>query len=145
MTGNISDDGIATLKIDLASVNTHNLIRNQHVERLIFDTKNFQELIIIIKLNPEQMEVLTTETSSVMNVNTSISLNGVEKEISMDLFITKLQTGCLLLKNRDPIFLLLDEFGLTDNLEKLRSIANLNSITNKVSVTFSLFYLKNSI
>ena len=142
MDGSISENGEAVLKVDLASVETNNALRNKQISKIIFDTKNFQELLISIKLNTDQFASLSVSRPVVMEVNTIITLHGISKEIRATLLVTRLQTGCLLITSLQPIIISLADFGLLDNLEKLRSIAKLDSISNTVPVTINLFYLK---
>lgn len=142
MDGTISDNGEATLKIDLASVETNNPHRNEQIRKLIFDIENFQELLISIKLDKDQLDSLAISSPVVMDVNTTISLHGIRKNIHANLLVTRLQTGCLLINSLQPMLISLTDFNLLDNLEKLRSIAKLDSITNTVPVTLNLFYIK---
>ena len=142
MDGTISDNGEATLKIDLASVETNNVHRNEQISKLIFDIENFHELLISIKLDKNQFASLAISSPVAMAVNTTISLHGISKKIRANLLVTRLQTGCLLINSLQPMIISLADFDLLDNLEKLRSIAKLKSISNTVPVTLNLFYLK---
>ena len=142
MDGSISENGEAVLKVDLASVETNNSLRNKRIRKIIFDTKNFQELLISIKLDADQLASLSVSSPVVMEVNTTISLHGISKEITATLLVTRLQTGCLLISSLHPVLISLADFGLLDNLEKLRLYAKLDSIANTVPVTINLFYLK---
>lgn len=144
MDGTISDNGEATLKIDLASVETNNPHRNEQIRKLIFDIENFQELLVSIKLDKDQLASLAISSPVVMAVNTTISLHGIRKNIHANLLVTRLQTGCLLINSLRPMLISLADFNLLDNLERLRSIAKLDSITNTVPVTLNLFYIKDA-
>lgn len=142
MDGSISETGEAVLKVDLASVETNNALRNKRIRKIIFDTENFQELLISIKLDADQFASLTVSRPAVMEVNTTIRLHGISKDITANLLVTRLQTGCLLITSLHPVLVSLADFGLLDNLEKLRSLAKVESIANTVPVTLNLFYLK---
>ncbi|GAB4261746.1 MAG: hypothetical protein Kow0065_12350 [Methylomicrobium sp.] len=140
ITGSISSGAIATLKIDLASVETGVPIRNERMQELLFEVGRFQEAVVTLKPNRTQLDALKAGEFFDQPVSANLNLHGMENSVDANLRIVKLADGGLLVTTIAPIVFNPELFGMKNGIEKLRNIANLQSITSLVPVTFSLVF-----
>jgi polyisoprenoid-binding protein YceI len=143
LSGAIADDGTATLKIDLASVNTAIEIRDQRMREIAFRVSEFPSAEVSVKVDTAALDAMAPGTLAARSTYTaSVSLHGVTKELSADLQLVKLDADTVLVQLARPLLVAAGDFGLAEGVEELRTIANLPSINPQVVVDFSLVYNK---
>ncbi len=140
LSGDIDDSGLATLLIDLASVDTAVAIRNERVQAILFEVEQYPSASVSINVDPANLHNLATGASETKSFSYSLNLHGIESELSTDLTVTKLSDDRLSIQPSKPIILNADSFGLGEGVEALREIAGLASINHNVVIDFSLTY-----
>ena len=142
LSGGIADDGTATLTIDLATVNTNIEVRDQRMRDIAFSVAEFPTADVTVKVDVMALDGMAPGTVNSGSHTATVSLHGVSKDLSAELRIVKLDTDTVLVELAKPLLVAAGDFGLTEGVEELRTVANLPSINPQVVVEFTLFYNK---
>lgn len=140
LSGSVSADGAAELSIDLASVATNVDIRNERMRDMLFDVVDFPAATVSVALDPAAFAGLKTGDSLVQPVVATLNVHGASVEVATDLAVIRLGESKVNVSTATPIIVSADSLGLAEGVEELRTIANLDSITGQVPVTFSLTF-----
>lgn len=135
LSGAIADDGKASLMIKLASVDTNNPIRDERMQKQLFDTEKFPDATISIDLGTEALK------NGAQTIVGTLNLHGVEKEVSTQVFVEQNDTQ-ITVSSLAPIVVAATDFGLDGGVEVLRELAALTSINVTVPASFRLVYDK---
>jgi len=142
LSGGISDEGRATVTIQLASVDTAIEIRNERMREILFQVSRFPLASVSIDTDAEILGSLTPGESRSISYEAVVELNGVSEPLELDLLITGQQDGGLLVTLSKPLIVHANTFGLAEGVEELREIAGLPSINNNVVIDFTLQFDK---
>jgi polyisoprenoid-binding protein YceI len=140
LSGSVSADGAAELSIDLASVETNIDIRNERMRDFLFDVVDFPVASVTVALDPAAFAGLKTGDTLVQPVAAMLNVHGASGEVGTELAVTRLGEGKVNVSTIAPVLITAGSFDLADGVEELRTIANLDSITGTVPVTFSLTF-----
>lgn len=140
LDGGISDDGKATLAIDLATVDTAIEIRDQRMRELVFQVAEFPSATVSLDVDAEALQNMSAGVSTTGSYTASVSLHGVTQELAADLQVTKLEDGGVLVHTARPLLVAAPAFGLQAGVDELQKVAALPSITPGVVVDFTLVY-----
>ena len=139
LSGGISND-VATLRLDLATVNTAIEIRDQRMRDIVFQVAQFPEATITVPVDGDMIDSLKPGVPASATYTATVTLHGMTQEIAADLQVIKLDANTLQVNLAKPLIVGAAAFGLTDGVEELRNIAGLNNINPNVVVDFSLLY-----
>jgi polyisoprenoid-binding protein YceI len=142
LSGAISDNGVATLQLDLATVDTAVDVRNQRMRDIVFQVAQFPEAMISVPVDAGTLDDLQPGVPASATYTATVSLHGMTQEIPADLQVVKLSDNTLQVNLVKPLIVAADGFGLAAGVEELRTVAGLNSITPSVVVDFALTYRK---
>ena len=140
LTGSISDSGVAQIEIDLASVQTNIDIRNERMQKMLFETNVFPKASIMSQIDPVRLQKLRPGESFEVQLPAKLSLHGQTQAINPVLRVVKLRNNKVLVSTLSPIILNVADYKLYQGVEKLKEIAGLPSIASAVPVTFSLTF-----
>jgi hypothetical protein len=140
MSGTISDQGELVLKIDLASIDTNNSIKNLLIQDLFLETRNFQEGELTIPLGNKFVDYLELSKATQIPIQATFVLHGITQQIDLILLITRLKHNFLLIKTYEPVLLKLTDFGFSAGIAKLRKFKDFKSITTIVPISLNLFF-----
>ncbi len=140
LAGLVSADGAATLAIDLSSVETNIDIRNERARDLLFDVADFPEATVSLSVDPASLASLQTGDSTTQEVTASLAIHGVTAEVPATLTVTRIAPGKVQVASASPVIVEAGSLDLAEGVEELREIANLDSITGAVPVTFELTF-----
>tara|TARA_R110000824_G_scaffold7892_4_gene35838 strand:- start:65912 stop:66502 length:591 start_codon:yes stop_codon:yes gene_type:complete len=140
LSGQISEQGRATLQIGLGSVDTAIEIRNQRVRDMLFEVGQYPSASIVIDVNMTELAALPVGSSLTAPYNYNLSLHGISRDLSANLRLTKITANRIEIQPAQPLIISADTFGMTEGVEALREIAGLPSINHNVVVDFSLVY-----
>ena len=140
MSGQITEQGVATLVIDLNSVDTANTTRDGRMRDLLFNTSVFATATVSLTLDMAEYESQMVGTTQTQSLEATLDLHGVQNTIVTDVFVSKLSEDQLLVQNAVPVLLNTTDYNLNEGVEALRSIANLSVISYAVPVNFSLVF-----
>ena len=139
LSGSIGDSGDVKITIELASVNTLIQIRNERMQALLFETNLFPEATITGHLDIEALAGLSVGSTETLQVEFELTLHGMSNSMTADLLVSRLDNG-LVASTLKPIIVTANSFGLIRGVEQLRKVAGLPSISNAVSVSFTVVF-----
>ena len=139
LSGSIGDSGDVKITIELASVNTLIQIRNERMQALLFETNLFPEATIAGHLDIEALAGLSVGSTETLQVEFELTLHGMSNSMTADLLVSRLDNG-LVASTLKPIIVTANSFGLIRGVEQLREVAGLPSISNAVSVSFTVVF-----
>lgn len=140
LSGDINGAGVATLTIDLNSVNTGVDVRNQRMRDLLFQTATFPSATITVPVPASLISGLAVGQSAATDISASLDLHGVSGTITTRVSVQKLSSSRVLVQSIAPVLVKAGTYSLTSGVEALRSIAGLASISEAVPVDFALVF-----
>jgi polyisoprenoid-binding protein YceI len=140
LSGGITDNGIATFTIDLASVNTANTTRDQRMRDLLFETGTYTTATATVNLAANTISSIAVGQTARVDITGSLNLHGVTLSISTKVIVQKLSSTRIMVQNLTPLLIKAADYSLDAGVESLRSVASLTSISTTVPVDFVLFY-----
>jgi len=146
LSGSISEQGIATLVIDLSSGETGIERRNQRFRSILFEvaTAGFGEANVTLPVDMADLASQVVGSSQTQNVSATMNLHGVTSQINTDLIVTKLSSSSIVVQNAFPILIKAADYDLVGDqnsgIEGLRNAANLDVIGYTVPVNFTLIF-----
>lgn len=141
LSGRIDEDGLATLTIDIDSVNTGLEIRDDRMKEFLFDMAAFPEVNVTVQINPATFASIDNGGTQSVEVAAKLDFMGNETELPASLLVTK-SGGTIVVTTAKPIILSASNLGLNDGLAKLAELAGGISISKAVPVSFSLRFAK---
>lgn len=136
--GTLDSDGHFNLSIDLASVNTHNLVRDERMKVFFFNVNTFSEAVLKAEIAPSILDSIAEGASTYVSIDSILELHGESKPLKLDVIITRLVGAKLLVVSAQPIILNVNDFSLVSGVNKLMELAKLPSISHSVPVSFNL-------
>jgi polyisoprenoid-binding protein YceI len=137
VTGSISDAGHVALLIDLTSVETGVGIRNERLQRMLFEVGKFPTATVQATLSASQLDALKAGGSVSETVNVTISLHGMRVDKLAALSVGVSEDG-LRVTSTQPIVVTAQDFGLESGVAALQAIAGLNAISRSIPITVDL-------
>jgi polyisoprenoid-binding protein YceI len=139
LKGVMTDDGKLSVEIPLASVETLIPIRNERIQKMLFETKLFPTADISAKIPTKYLQLKQGE-SIIATIQTDVGLHGVNKLFQAEVLITRTAANKLLVTSLKPLIVNPSDFGLDKGILKLQAVAKLPSITQSVPVSFVLSF-----
>ncbi len=138
LSGAVSDDGSAEVRIDLASVATNVAIRDERMRTIVFETENHPEAIISAQVPPS---VIGQDGVHQIDLSMVLSLKGVAKPLTVPVIVNTSGTRTTVTALQ-PVLVAADDFGLDGGLLELTKLAGLMYIPTTVPVYFNLVFQK---
>ena len=142
VTGSISDAGHVALSIDLTSVETGVGIRNERLQRMLFEVEKFPTATVQATLSASQLEALNAGGSVSETVKVTVSLHGMSVDKSAALSVGVSEDG-LRVTSTQPIVVTAQDFGLESGVAALQAIAGLKAISRSIPITVDLLLRTN--
>ncbi|MCB2089653.1 MAG: YceI family protein [Sphingomonadaceae bacterium] len=140
LSGSVTPEGLATLAVDLATVDTGVDIRDERMRDVLFEVGTHPQAKVSAQLDPASLSALAVGESKTMPVKATLDLHGTSSEIETQLDVVRTGADTVLVITTRPIILDATAFGLGEGVEKLRNLAQLPAISTAVPVTFRLTY-----
>lgn len=137
LNASISNSGKFKLEINLASVETLIPIRNERMQKFLFNTEMFPKLNLTSDLS-NQLKNLKKGQSTILKTQADLALNGINKLISLEVLATQQANGDIVVASFMPVIISPADYNLTSGIDKLQELAKLPSITHSVPVSFVL-------
>lgn len=138
-TGTIDENGLASIRILMDSVDTNVDLRNVRMRFLLFETFQYPEATVTMQLDPAQLEDLEDVRRKVMMVNYTIDLHGVTSEREAEIAVTLLDNDTVSVTSATPISLPVADFNLEGGIAKLEEAAKVDIIPSG-TVTFDFTF-----
>ena len=142
VTGSISDAGHVALSIDLTSVKTGVGIRNERLQRILFEVGKFPTAMVQATLSASQLDALKAGDNVSETVKVTVSLHGMSVDKLAPLLVGVSEDG-LRVTSTQPIVVTAKDFDLESGVAALQAIAGLNAISQSIPITVDLSLRKN--
>ncbi len=138
--GSVSKDGEATVKIDLASIETGVDVRDVRLRFLLFEAFKFPRAEISARLDKGKLQALSTETRVSYPLKLTVSMHGVTKDQETLVWVTRLNNNTVSVATAKPIIVTAESFGLSNGVVKLSEAVGGTAIVSAASITFDLVF-----
>ncbi|NQY27523.1 MAG: YceI family protein [Piscirickettsiaceae bacterium] len=136
--GTLDEHGQFELVIDLASVDTNIELRDKRLGAFLFDITHYAKAKLTGTMDITDVTELAVAQSKLLIVDGMLNLHGEEKQVILQILVTRLSENKLLLISAQPVLINVADFSLVSGIEKLRELAKLPSISYTVPVNFHL-------
>lgn len=143
LSGSITEDGQATVRVLLDSVDTAVDLRNVRMRFLFFETFQYPEAIITAKIDPAQLADLVDVRRKSLTMMYDLDLHGVTKSFKAEVFATLLTDNKVAISTAAPIAVAAEDFNLTEGIGKLQEAAGVRIIPS-ATVTFDFVFNRNA-
>ena len=137
VTGSISATGQVAVSVDLSSVETGVGIRNERLQKMLFEVASFPTASIDASLSDSQITALKAGGAQTESVAVNISLHGKTVNKTANLSVSA-SGDDVRVTTTQPIVITAQEFGLEAGVAALQQIAGLNAISRSIPVTVDL-------
>ena len=138
LSGSVSADGMATVDIDLNSVNTQIEIRDERMVEHVF--KNAPSATLKAEIDMAALEGLAVGESTVTEIDGDVAFLGVEAPVYMDVYVMRLDDENVMVTTNSMMFISAEELEINDGIDTLMELAGLDGITRTSPVTFRLMF-----
>ena len=132
--------GVATLSIDLNSVNTGIALRDQRMRDLLFQTTNYPTATVTINLPANLLSGIAVGNTSEIELPATLDLHGVSGALQARVSVQKLSNARVLVQSLSPVLIKAADYSLTSGVEALRAAVGIASISAAVPVDFALVF-----
>ena len=137
VSGSISERGRVSVSVDLSSVETGIGIRNERLQKMLFEVANFPAATIEAVLSDSQVAALQAGGDQTESLSVNISLHG--KTVSKTAHVSvSASGGDVRVTTTQPIVITAQEFGLEAGVAALQQIAGLSALSRSIPVTVDL-------
>ena len=137
VSGSISESGQVAVSVDLSSVETGIGIRNERLQKMLFEVASFPTASIDAALSDGQIAALRAGGARAESVLVNISLHGKTVSKTANVSVSS-SGGDVRVTTTQPIVITAQEFGLESGVAALQQIAGLNAISRSIPVTVDL-------
>ncbi|WP_299152196.1 YceI family protein [uncultured Tateyamaria sp.] len=138
MDGSVAEDGTVRLGVDLSSVETNIDIRNERMIEHVF--KNAPGAAISAQVDMAALDKMPVGDSTVMEVEGTLELLGVEVPLYGDMFVMRLTEDKVMVTTDSMMFLSTVDAGIEAGVDKLMELASLPNIVRTAPVTLRLIF-----
>lgn len=138
----IVEQGKISLSVDLTSVDTNIIIRDQRMKDYLFKTSKFSRAEFTTVLAENVLDEIAVGTSKQLSLQGDISLHTEKQAVTVDVLIAKLSNSKVVVSAFQPLVINAKAYGLADGVAKLQALAGLPSISKAVPLTFVLSFDK---
>ena len=139
LSGNIDTSGLATVRIQLDSIDTNIDLRNVRMRFLFFETFQYPEATITIQLEPSILSDLGQNHRKVLTLPYILDLHGISNTLAAEIAVTEISEGIVSVSSSMPITISAADFALDRGIKKLEEAASV-SILPSATVTFDLLF-----
>jgi len=137
LSGTVDAEGQVSVDIDLASVETYIDIRNERMREFVFN--NIPTATLSAEVEMEDLSSLDVGASTTTDAFGTLSFLGTDVDVDAVLFVMRLSEDKVMVTTDGMAMLNVEDAGITAGIEKLREIAELDSITGVSPITMRLF------
>ncbi len=128
INGAIDDTGLVTLRVLLDSVDTKIDLRNVRMRFLFFETFQFPEAKIELRLTHEMVADLAQTRRKRLTLPYTLELHGVSRDSEAEVIVTLIDADHVSITSSAPIPVLAKDFGLSGGIEKLQEAAGVEIV-----------------
>ncbi|MES2675083.1 MAG: cellulase family glycosylhydrolase [Pseudomonadota bacterium] len=140
LSGSLTDAGVATLVVDLASVNTANTLRDQRLRDLFFETGLFPSAIATFNVDAAAVNAIPVGQSALVDLAGTLDLHGVAALMSTKVLVQKATATRVVVQSLAPVIVRSADHNLTAGVEALRAAVGIVSVSGIAPVDFVLVF-----
>lgn len=140
LAGQIDDAGNIRLEINTASVDTLIPIRDERMQKLLFQSGVFPNAVFTATIEGGLPADLSVGASKIVDLSGALTIRDKSVPTSGQVLVTRVNARSVLVTSLAPIMVNAASFDLASAVEQLREIAGLPSISLAVPVTFTLTF-----
>jgi outer membrane protein OmpA-like peptidoglycan-associated protein len=144
ISGNVSRTGDASLKIDLATLETGIDLRNVRMRFLLFETFKFPTAEITARLDKSKLAAIATAARISYTLPAHVNLHGIAKDFAIPVTIARVNDAAISVSTIKPVEIGADTFDFAKGLAKLSDAQNGIHIVPSASITFDLTFVSGS-
>ena len=133
--------GKAAVTIKADSVDTNVPIRNDRAREFLFETGIYPTISISSDVG-DALKTASKGATSKLSIPATLSLHGVEKEVSLDVSITRNGKGAITVSNSKPVVIKAADYNMDAGVLKLAELVGGIPIASAVPVSFVLTFKK---
>jgi len=141
LTGDVAGDRL-TVEIILDTVSTGIDIRDTRMREHLFETNQYPFAHIEALLQPDDYILMQMGEQRLVTQTVDVSMHGQSYSYDIPVVLTRLGVNKMQIQSAAPIIVEVSDFRFETGIEKLRTLANLTSITSSVPVSFSLVFIR---
>jgi len=135
LAGSVSDDGAATVTLELGSVETGIDIRNERMGKFLFETDRYPEA----KITAQIPDTALATGGRMIDLDITVDMRGKQMMYTVPVVVTSDKAQVLVAASK-PLLVDANSFGLQGGLGKLGELAGLMHIPSTVPVMFNLVF-----
>lgn len=141
VAGTVEGDN-AQLTIDLATVDTSIVVRDQRMLDYLFEVNQptFAQAQFKTTLTAGTLSAIDVGEFKTLTVAGEINLHGESQIVNLKVLVAKLTDKKMVISSLKPIIIHAEQFALVEGIKKLQALAGLPSISNAVPVSFVLVF-----
>lgn len=140
--GQVDESGLATLRVQLDSVDTKVDLRNVRMRFLFFETFKFPEAVVTAKVTPALMSTLVQQRRMTVPIEFELDLHGIKNSLEVNSVLTLFADDQLSIASVSPVSIAAALFDLDEGINKLQDAAKV-TIVPSGAVSFDLVFRKN--
>jgi polyisoprenoid-binding protein YceI len=140
LSGSVTPAGHALLNISLASVDTGNPIRDQHIGNHLFNTRMYSTATFAADLNLSAITALRQGESLELEFAGELSLHGFTRKMNTSVTVMRLADFSFRVISNEPVTVNVFDFGMSPGFDKLRELGDPSTITPSIEVIFDLLF-----
>ena len=140
--GEVDENGLATIRVLLDSVDTKIDLRNVRMRFLFFETFQHPEATINVQMTPDLLADLENVRRKLVTLPMTMDLHGISNTMDVELALTWINDGLISVTSSAPVVVNVADFSLMSGLKKLEEAANV-TILPSATVTFDLMFARN--
>lgn len=140
LSGTVTDQGVVSFDVHLASVDTGVAIRDERMQAMFFEVTQFAQASVSGDVDLARVTALGVGETYSDTIQLQLSLHGVTQDVSSHVQVTKLKANKVLITSLEPVILNAAHYKLAQGVEALREIAGLPAVSPLVPVTYSLVF-----
>ena len=140
--GSVLDNGLATIQIDLSSVDTLIPIRNERMRNLLFVIDEHPTATINTKISIAQFKDMAIGSQVGTQIEANLEFKDTNNQVIADIIVSRQSESTFTIQSRSPLLLSATDLGVVESIEKLREIAGLTNISFAIPTSFRLTFKK---
>lgn len=138
--GVVKKSGDASVKIELASLETGRDLRDVRMRFLFFEVFKFPVAEIKTTIDKSKLTSLATETRISTPISLTVSMHGLTRQLQSRVWITRIGDTTVSVATIKPIIVTAESFGFSKNITKLIEVIGGTTIAPAASITFDLVF-----
>ena len=138
LSGFVTEMQQAQLNVDLLTVSTGIQIRDQRMQKHLFETSKFGSATLLVSLEGYPELALSVGQRTELTLQAELDVHGVRQSMPATVIVVRTKNGGLLVQSSKPIMIDALSFGFKEGISKLAELAALPSIASSVPVSFTL-------